>query len=1205
MKHLFKVLTCLLGSGMFCTMLIAQPTNDDLCNATELIIGQSCNGAPNADNTGATVQPNEPVPQEGECNTGGAGFSGRTTSVWFKVTAPASGFIDIRTDEFVEGTLEDTEMALYTLSGGDCSDLSQLVLVDCNQDREVGDSDLFFNAVLTQVEVIPGETYYIQVSGWGFDGTDESLEGSFCITVSESEAPMPAAPNDSICNATPLIVGASCNGIPNGDNTNAGAEDGEFDAPDCFLGAPNSVWYSFTAPASGFVSVSSDFDLDVSNPNEDTEMALYRLGNGSCDDPASLEYITCNQDGGKIKEFNAVLNSVKVTPGETIFIQVSGFLGSEGAFCIEVDEVTPPANDNVCSATALVMDATCDGVPNADNTFATQQDGEAIPACFSENTATLWYSFVAPSSGFVAVKSDLALSGENEPLRNTNTTLAVYDLPGEDCNVLSDLRLLTCSENGGRPGFENNAVIDTLALTPGNTYYIQASSPDLTRGPFCVEVSEVEAPFVPEGDDVCDAVSLAVDGMQRIFTHKNATIQNGETALERPTSGCEINQGWCGDSTVNNTIWYSFTAPSSGAVRIDLCNDGEVTTFDTQIALFQVGDCEDFNSFTFIAANDDLEGCSFASQLEAFCLTPGETYHFMVDGFNGEEGVTGITLSELNTEALVVSGVETLPSCETSNNGQIQLSVSNGAPPYSYAWNTGETTETLSSVGAGEYMVTVSDACDSTSVRTFTLIQQSPLTVDVGADTTLCAGEQIMLGGSPTAVGGVPFSRENVMVIDLESNSLSRVELQTPANLSEISAGLEGDYVGGDLGPGGLYVLDSRANQLILLDSLTGSRKIIGNSQPITNHRWRGIAWDIISQKMFGLSIGNAGGGQLYQFNLESGTAIPTVAIVGLQAPEWIAISNDGEMYALDLATDDIFLVDINSGVSSRIGNIGFDANFTQDADFDPFSNNLYMAAFRNGSFQSELRQINLATGRSTSVGIIAGTGQVGAFAISGKDFTSEYEYDWSPVSDLNDASIANPVASPQVSTAYSLRVTDACGTTDRIFTTVIVSDPDLSVSSTDDNGTGNGSATATVSGGVPPYTYLWSDGQTTRVADSLSEGIISVTITDDAGCMLTESTTVGLTTSIEDQLSAGINSLAIFPNPANDILEVSLVQERAESLRLEVISLNGQIISNSDHQATREFTSQIDISRLSPGYYILKVENETGATYERFAVMR
>ena len=602
---------------------------------------------------------------------------------------------------------------------------------------------------------------------------------------------------------------------------------------------------------------------------------------------------------------------------------------------------------------------------------------------------------------------------------------------------------------------------------------------------------------------------------------------------------------------------------------------------------------------------DDLEGCSFASQLDARCLTPGQTYHILVDGFLGEEGVTGITLSELTIEPLEVVGEETSPSCETSTNGQILLNVTQGAPPYSYSWGTGETTEVLSSIGTGEYIVTVSDACDSTSVKSFTLIQQTPLSVNAGVDTTLCAGEEIMLGGSPTASGGVPFSSENMLVIDLETNSLAKVDLQTPSSFSSISAGLDGGFVGGDLGPGGMYVIDATSNQLMLLDSLTGARKLIGNSQPITNHIWQGIAWDIVSQKMYGLSLGNAGGGQLYQLNLDNGAAIPTVAIVGLQAPEWIAISNDGEMYALDIASDDIFLIDINSGVSSRIGNVGFDANGTQDADFDPFSNNLYMASFRNGSFQSELRQINLATGRSTSLGIIAGTGQVGAMAISGKEFKGEYEYAWSPVSDLNDASVANPIASPQSSTAYSLRVRDACGTTDRIFTTVIVSDPDLSVSVTDDNGSGTGTATATVSGGVPPYTYLWSDGQTTQVADSLAEGIISVTITDDAGCMITESTTVGLTTSIENQLSAGINSLSIFPNPANDILEVSLVQERAESLQLEVISLSGQIISNSDFQATREISSQIDISRLSPGYYILRVENETGATYERFAVMR
>lgn len=1203
MRHLLKVLTCLLGYGMFITITIAQPANDDLCNATDLVIGQSCNGVPNADNTGATIQVNEPVPQDGDCATGEVGFSGGVASVWFTFTAPESGFVTIRTDRNVNGSNTDTEMGLYTLTGEDCSDLSQLVLVDCNQDNELLDSEDFFFAALGEVAVIPGETYYIQVSGWGLPGSNESTEGSFCIEVSETE-PQIAAPNDSICNATPIIVGASCNGIPNGDNTNAGIEEGEIIPENCFLDFPTTVWYTFVAPPSGFVSVSTDFDLDVENANEDTELAVYRLGNGSCDNPASLELLACNQDGGVIKELNGLISALEIIPGETIYVQVSGFF--EGPFCLEVNEITPPANDNVCAASPLVVGATCNGVPNADNSFATLEDGENIPACFPETSSTLWYSFTAPPSGFVTVRTDLALTGDDEANRSTNTALAVYNLPGGDCNEISDFRLISCSDGGGREGFENNAVLDTVALTPGNTYYIQAATSNLTRGPFCVEISSLEAPFVPNGDNVCEAVALSVDGIQQIFTHKNATIQNGETILERPTSGCEFNLGWCGDSTINNSIWYTFVAPASGAVEIDLCNNGQVTTFDTQIALYEVGDCNDFSTFTFIGANDDFGGCSFASQLEALCLTPGQTYHLLVDGFNGTEGETGITLSPLSPQPLAVMGTETAPSCESSNNGQIFLSVNNGAPPYSYAWNTGDTTAVLSAVGAGEYMVTVTDGCDSTSVQSFSLELQSMLTVDVGPDTTICAGEQIVLGGRPTVLGGIPFVRENVLVVDFESSVFARVGLQSPSVSTEISNGLlDGRFVGGDLGPDGMYTIDALNNQLILLDSLTGTRRILGTSMPITNHFWRGIAWDIISQKLYGLSVGASGGGQLYQFNLENGVAIPTVAVVGLQDPEWIAVSNDGEMYSLDLATDDLHLIDINTGNTSRIGNIGFNAGFNQDADFDPFSNNLFMAAYQQGAFQSELRQINLATGRSTSIGVIAGTSQVGALAISGKEFIGEYEYEWSPVGDLNDASIPNPVASPLVSTAYSLRVTDACGTSDRIFKTVIVSDPNLLISSTPDNGSGNGTASASVAGGTPPYTYLWSDGQTTEEADSLSAGTITVTVTDNAGCTVTDSISINVATSIKDQLSAGIYTMSLFPNPATDVLEVSLSQERVERLSIQLISINGQVLETLKYQPAQELRTQIDLSQLSAGYYILKLENETGATFERFTIIR
>jgi gliding motility-associated-like protein len=46
-----------------------------------------------------------------------------------------------------------------------------------------------------------------------------------------------------------------------------------------------------------------------------------------------------------------------------------------------------------------------------------------------------------------------------------------------------------------------------------------------------------------------------------------------------------------------------------------------------------------------------------------------------------------------------------------------------------------------------------------------------------------------------------------------------------------------------------------------------------------------------------------------------------------------------------------------------------------------------------------------------------------------------------------------------------------------------------------------NGSATTNISGGTAPYTYLWSNGQTTPNATNLCQGITSFTVTDAAGC--------------------------------------------------------------------------------------------------------
>lgn len=63
-----------------------------------------------------------------------------------------------------------------------------------------------------------------------------------------------------------------------------------------------------------------------------------------------------------------------------------------------------------------------------------------------------------------------------------------------------------------------------------------------------------------------------------------------------------------------------------------------------------------------------------------------------------------------------------------------------------------------------------------------------------------------------------------------------------------------------------------------------------------------------------------------------------------------------------------------------------------------------------------------------------------------------------------------------------------------------------VNVTANDANcGASNGNASASVSGGNAPYNYNWSSGSTTNFANGLQAGNYSLTVTDNAGCQVTD----------------------------------------------------------------------------------------------------
>jgi hypothetical protein len=133
------------------------------------------------------------------------------------------------------------------------------------------------------------------------------------------------------------------------------------------------------------------------------------------------------------------------------------------------------------------------------------------------------------------------------------------------------------------------------------------------------------------------------------------------------------------------------------------------------------------------------------------------------------------------------------------------------------------------------------------------------------------------------------------------------------------------------------------------------------------------------------------------------------------------------------------------------------------------------------------------------------------------------------------------------------------------------------------------GSATVTASSGVPPYTYLWSNGDTTATTTGLDAGIYTIRVTDAGGCYSLFTTAIYASKSSYDYSTIGTNFNGTPVSPGTYIwfsavanityngsypLTVRFINQNITSSKFNVIPANARlIITNAVTQATTVFT--------------------------------
>lgn len=760
-------------------------------------------------------------------------------------------------------------------------------------------------------------------------------------------------------------------------------------------------------------------------------------------------------------------------------------------------------SDNPCGAPALTVNSTCTNVTGSLTSSATNTPGVPAPGCGGYAGPDVWYSLTVPATGSVVVTMSAAAGGP------ADMAMAIYS---GTCSALS---LVQCNNDFGASLYPQ---ITATGLTPGATVWVRIW--EFGGGAFGnFQICAKTTGCTPTGANSTCAGATAFCTATTGVNYCNSTGV--------PSLGSGGPYG-CLYSTPNPAFYYLHIS-SSGNINITI---NQTSTggagldvdfvcwgpFGTQAAM-----CTGYNA-------GNIVDCSYsAAAVETVNIVgavAGQWYLLLVTNYSGATGsitytnaagTTGATDCSI-TIPCSVSGTTTATTCPGSNTGSINATCTGSGPYTVNVVNSGGTTvATQSGAGpgfsftglpSGTYTLNASatgstPACTSTS--TVTISNGPAMTVNATSTNATCG----LSNGTATATGTGPAT----ITYNWFSDAAMTMPVGTGATISGLAGGTY--YVQTTSTAGCTPATGSVAVAVAIPPSIEVTENSGVTGFGLCNGSATANVIDGLAPLTITWSNGTVGANNN---TICAGLECATVTDANGCTDSVCIVMTEPDPLVLTLAgVDPLCFESCNGSVTSTV--TGGVAPYTYswsttstdsvlNALCDPGNYSLTVTD-ANGNTVTETYTINepamLVLDPAVVTNALCFASCDGTITASSSGGTGAPTYSLDGVD-------GGPAFTGICVGNYLLRVIDANG----CFKTqnVSISQPTaLTIAMSSVNAScvdANGSATATVGGGTPPYTYLWNDGDTEAANTFIASGTYNVDVTDANGCTIAGSVVVG-----------------------------------------------------------------------------------------------